>query len=234
MTDDRYELQYFGHRVLDAIQSSVFHEQVVVGPVELDDDCRACGKRLIFVSDTDYIARFDVPTVETVRGNGRSIPGELLTAILTRMYWRNRGVRPLPEVLRPRHPAIVSVDCERCSFSRGNADVPRVVSSVLKTALDYCGFDGFEETTVGLLVVSGGGFPTPALEHLRSVARALDTWVLPHHVAIPNAHSAFEEGQLTDESLAERVETLGTDLVEYAGVESYPETTAACAVPTAD
>lgn len=107
-------------------------------------------------------------------------------------------------------------------------------SSVLKTALDYCGFDEFEETTVGLLVVSGGGFPTPALEHLRSVARALDAWVLPHQVAIPNAHSAFEEGRLTNESLAERVETLGTDLVEYAGVETYPETTAACAVPTAD
>lgn len=107
-------------------------------------------------------------------------------------------------------------------------------SSVLKTALDYCGFDEFEETTVGLLVVSGGGFPTPALEHLRSVARALGAWVLPHQVAIPNAHSTFEEGRLTDESLAERVETLGTDLVEYAGVETYPETSAACAVPTAD
>lgn len=107
-------------------------------------------------------------------------------------------------------------------------------SSVLKTALDYCGFDEFEHTTVGLLVVSGGGFPTPALEHLRSVARALDAWVLPHQVAIPNSHSAFEDGELTDESLVERVETLGTDLVEYAGVESYPETTTACGVPTAD
>ncbi|MDS0477175.1 NADPH-dependent FMN reductase [Natrinema sp. 1APR25-10V2] len=107
-------------------------------------------------------------------------------------------------------------------------------SSVLKTALDYCGFDEFENSTVGLLVVSGGGFPTPALEHLRSVARALDAWVLPHQVAIPDSHSAFEDGQVTDESLVERIDTLGTDLVEYAGVESYPETTAACAVPTAD
>jgi NAD(P)H-dependent FMN reductase len=107
-------------------------------------------------------------------------------------------------------------------------------SSVLKTALDYCGFDEFAETTVGLLVVSGGGFPTPALEHLRSVARALDAWVHPHQVAIPDAHSAFVEGSLRDEDLADRVETLGTELVAYAGVESYPETSAACAVPTAD
>lgn len=107
-------------------------------------------------------------------------------------------------------------------------------ASPLKTALDYCGFDEFEETTVGLLVVSGGGFPTPALEHLRSVARALDAWVLPHQVAIPNAHRAFEDGQLTDDGLAERVETLGAELVDYAGVGSYPETVGACAVPTAD
>jgi NAD(P)H-dependent FMN reductase len=107
-------------------------------------------------------------------------------------------------------------------------------ASPLKTALDYCRFDEFEETTVGLLVVAGGGFPTPALEHLRSVARALDAWVLPHQVAIPEAHSAFEDGQLTDESLIDRVETLGTEIVEYAGVGSYPETTTARAVPTAD
>jgi NAD(P)H-dependent FMN reductase len=80
----------------------------------------------------------------------------------------------------------------------------------------------------------GGGFPTPALEHLRSVARALDAWVLPHQVAIPKAHGAFEHGGLIDEGLAERIETLGTELVDYAGVESYPETTVARAVPTAD
>ncbi|SDY39490.1 NADPH-dependent FMN reductase [Halopenitus persicus] len=107
-------------------------------------------------------------------------------------------------------------------------------SSVLKTALDYCEFDEFENTTVGLLVVAGGGFPTPALEHLRSVARTLKAWVLPHQVAIPNAHSTFEAGELTDEVLAERVETLGIEIVDYAGVESYPESTTACAVPTAD
>lgn len=106
-------------------------------------------------------------------------------------------------------------------------------SSVLKTALDYCGRDEFEGTTVGLLVVSGGGFPTPALEHLRSVARALDAWVLPHQVAIPNADSAFEDGELQNDDLAARVDTLGSKLVAYAGVDAYPET-APGAVPTAD
>jgi hypothetical protein len=60
-TDEGYELQYPGHRVLDAIQSGVFHEQVTVGPVELDDDCRECGEKLVFEYDTDYIARIRCP-----------------------------------------------------------------------------------------------------------------------------------------------------------------------------
>jgi NAD(P)H-dependent FMN reductase len=107
-------------------------------------------------------------------------------------------------------------------------------ASPLKTALDYCGFDEFEDRTVGLLVVAGGAFPTPALEHLQSVARELKAWVLPTRVAIPSVHGAFEDGRLTDERLAERIDRLGADLVRYAGVESYPETTTACAVPRAD
>ena len=47
-------------------------------------------------------------------------------------------------------------------------------SSPAKTAVDYCGFDEFEKKTVGLLGVAGGSFPITALEHLRSVCRALD------------------------------------------------------------
>lgn len=107
-------------------------------------------------------------------------------------------------------------------------------SSVLKTAVDYCGFDEFEGVTVGLLVVAGGGFPTPVLAHLRAVARELDAWVVPREVAIPNASAAFEGGELVDDALDERVATLGRQLVDYAGVDSYPEDTVACAVPGAD
>jgi NAD(P)H-dependent FMN reductase len=94
-------------------------------------------------------------------------------------------------------------------------------SSPLKTALDYCGFDEFEGTTVGLVAVAGGAFPTAALDHLRAVCRALDAWVLPTHVAVPNSHAQFEDGAFVDADLEARIETLGTELVRYAGVESY-------------
>ncbi|MFB6103133.1 MAG: NADPH-dependent FMN reductase [Haloplanus sp.] len=99
------------------------------------------------------------------------------------------------------------------------------VASPLKTALDYCGFDEFEDTTVGLLAVAGGAFPTPALEHLRAISRALDAWVLPTQAAVPDSHSQFEGGTLTDADLRERVETLGAELVRYAGIASDPQAT---------
>ena len=97
-------------------------------------------------------------------------------------------------------------------------------SSVLKTALDYCGFDEFENTTVGLLCVAGGSFPTTTLDHLRSVARAVNAWVVPHQVAIPRAREVFDGQNLHDEDVAERVDTLGRRMVEYANIEPDPRT----------
>ena len=97
-------------------------------------------------------------------------------------------------------------------------------SSVLKTALDYSGFDEFEHTTVGLLAVSGGAFPITALEHLRSVCRALDAWVLPHQAAVPRSHSAIRDGEFTDERIEERVLELGREVVDYAFIEPCPPT----------
>lgn len=97
-------------------------------------------------------------------------------------------------------------------------------SSPLKNALDYCGFDEFENTTVGLLAVSGGSFTVTTLDHMRSVCRALNAWVLPHQAAIPNARTQFDDGEFVDKDVAERVETLGRRAVEYASIEPDPYT----------
>jgi NAD(P)H-dependent FMN reductase len=96
-------------------------------------------------------------------------------------------------------------------------------SSVLKTALDYCGFDEFEDKTVGLLAVAGGGFPVTALDHLRSVCRALNAWVIPHQAVVPNAHARFADRELADDDMRERVETLGERAVQYANIEPDPD-----------
>ncbi|WP_299265097.1 NADPH-dependent FMN reductase [Halorientalis sp.] len=96
----------------------------------------------------------------------------------------------------------------------------------LKNALDYCGFDEFENKTVGLLAVAGGSFPITALEHLRSVCRALNAWVLPHQAAIPRASDAIEgdatDWRFVDEGAADRVSVLGERAVEYATIEPDP------------
>jgi NAD(P)H-dependent FMN reductase len=98
-------------------------------------------------------------------------------------------------------------------------------SGVLKNAIDYCGFEEFEGKTVGLLAVAGGSFPITALEHLRSVCRALDAWVLPHQAAVPRSHGAFTpEGEIRDEGTRERVRTLGRRVVEYADIQPDPST----------
>lgn len=111
-------------------------------------------------------------------------------------------------------------------------------SSAMKNYLDYCGFDEFEDTTVGLVAIAGGGTFGPTLEHLRAVCRGVHAWVLPHQVGVRKAYDAFEDGvapegqrggdgeavvaEFEDESLAERVETLGREVVEYADIS--PET----------
>lgn len=98
-------------------------------------------------------------------------------------------------------------------------------SGVLKNALDYVGFDEFEGKTVGLLAVAGGSFPVTALEHLRSVCRALNAWVLPHQVAIPRASRAFDdEGAVVDSGIEERTLVLGRRVVQFAGIEADPRT----------
>jgi len=109
-------------------------------------------------------------------------------------------------------------------------------SAPLKNALDYCGFDEFENTTVGLLAVSGGSFPITALDHLRSVCRALNAWVLPYqaavpqsssafeggHFAVPQSSSAFDGGHFADDDSANRVAVLGERAVEYANIQPDP------------
>lgn len=97
-------------------------------------------------------------------------------------------------------------------------------SGVLKNALDHCGFDELEGTTIGLLAVAGGAFPITALDHLRSICRAFNAWVLPYQAAVPRSESAIVDGEFTDEDLRERVSTLGERTVAYGSIEPEPPT----------
>lgn len=98
-------------------------------------------------------------------------------------------------------------------------------SGALKNALDYCGREEFAETTVGLLEVAAGQFPGTALLHLRTVCRTVHAWTLPTEVAIPDSHTLITDDGVRNQQLADRIDRLGRELVAYAGVAQYPETT---------
>ena len=102
-------------------------------------------------------------------------------------------------------------------------------SGVLKNALDLCAIPDFEGKVVALVGVAGGQIGAiQALSHLRTVARQLHLWALPHQVSIARAYNAFgQDGRLTDPKLAQSIETLGAELVKWSALHR-----AASAPPT--
>ena len=99
-------------------------------------------------------------------------------------------------------------------------------SGALKNFHDYCGFDEYEDTTVGLLATAGGGSYGSTLDHLRITVRGVHGWVLPHQVGLRNASQKFEADpdaidgrRFRDPDLQERVEKLGRGLAEYAFID---------------
>ena len=109
-------------------------------------------------------------------------------------------------------------------------------SSAFRNFHDYCSFDEFEDTTVGLIAVAGGGTFASTLDHMRVTVRGVHGWVLPHQVGIRSAYDKVEsadepvgklsdgtviEREITDEDIADRLETLGEELV--ANLKTGPE-----------
>jgi NAD(P)H-dependent FMN reductase len=102
-------------------------------------------------------------------------------------------------------------------------------SSTVKTALDWCGFDEFEDTTVGLLATAGGGNYEATLAHLRAVVRGVHGWTVPNQVGIRKAYDRFDGDELVHDGLRERVEELGKQVARYAHIDRAPEATAPAA-----
>jgi NAD(P)H-dependent FMN reductase len=97
-------------------------------------------------------------------------------------------------------------------------------SAAFRNVHDYCGFDEYEDTTVGLLASAGGGSFASTLDHMRITARGVHAWVLPHQVGIRSARNKIEDGEITDADIEKRVRKLGEQAVEYAFI--HPDVTA--------
>ena len=96
-------------------------------------------------------------------------------------------------------------------------------SGALRNFHDYCSFDEYEDTVVGLLATAGGGSYASTLDHLRITVRSVHGRAIPHQVGIRNAADQFEPAEtapdgraFVDSDLEARVDRLGRDLVEEA------------------
>jgi len=109
-------------------------------------------------------------------------------------------------------------------------------SAAFRNFHDYCGFDEYEETVVGLLVAAGGGTIADTLNDMRSTVRGVHGWVLPTQVGLRSASSRFRrrtsepapdeigadaEYAFVDDDLRARTCTLGYRVGTYA--ERAPE-----------
>ena len=89
-------------------------------------------------------------------------------------------------------------------------------SSTFKNFHDYCGFDEYDETVVGLVATAGGGSYGSTLEHMRSTVRGVHGVVVPRQVGIRSARTKFADGVLTDDGIRERLDALTDQVVDYA------------------
>jgi len=104
-------------------------------------------------------------------------------------------------------------------------------SAAFRNFHDYCGFDEYEETVVGLLVAAGGGSIAGTLGDLRNTVRGVHGWTLPLEVGLRNASDRFADWdrepdpgeigadsdyEFVDESLRTRTCTLGYRVGTYA------------------
>ena len=101
-------------------------------------------------------------------------------------------------------------------------------SSAFRSIHDWCGFDEYENTVAGLLVVAGGEAYAGALNHMRVTVRWLHGWTMPHQVGIPAAYEKFEdrdepgdgiggdaELRFVDDDIRDRTEKLGRRAAHY-------------------
>jgi len=104
-------------------------------------------------------------------------------------------------------------------------------SAAFRSFHDYCGFDEYENTVVGLLVAAGGGTIADTLSNMRTTVRGVHGWTIPHQVGLRGARNVFEDRErepdpeeigsdsryeFTDDDLRARTCKLGYRVGTYA------------------
>ena len=121
--------------------------------------------------------------------------------------------------LWPAYPGVAEM---RAAVSRAHVVVLSTpeyhggISGVLKNALDLLSEEHLKGKVAGVISVLGGPANTNALNDLSRIMRSCHAWVMPHYVAIGQAHTAFDDGVIRDTALINRFEEFTNSLVESA------------------
>jgi NAD(P)H-dependent FMN reductase len=93
-------------------------------------------------------------------------------------------------------------------------------SAAFRNFHDYCGFDEYEDTAVGLVASAGGGSYGSTPDHMRATVRGVHGFVVPEQVGLRRASSRFEtrgdERVLVDDDLGDRLAALGRRVTDVA------------------
>ncbi|MFC4078247.1 NADPH-dependent FMN reductase [Salinithrix halophila] len=100
-------------------------------------------------------------------------------------------------------------------FILGSPQYHGSITGCLKNALDFIGARELEGKFVALVGTAGGMMgATDTLNTLNIICRTLHAWPLPSMPSVPRSYDAFlPDGNLKDEKLQQRIETLGEQLV---------------------
>ncbi|CQH62213.1 homolog to NAD(P)H dehydrogenase (quinone) [Halobacterium hubeiense] len=112
--------------------------------------------------------------------------------------------------------ALLERVCAADAVVVGSPNYHSSYSSTFRNFHDYCGFDEYTDTPVGLVVVAGGGTIASPLDHLRVTMRGVHADVVAEQVGVRNASRYFEGGALTDDDLAQRLDDLASAVVDAA------------------
>lgn len=87
-------------------------------------------------------------------------------------------------------------------------------SGVIKNALDLMSFDQLSGKVAGVISVLGGQSSNNALNDLRTILRAVHSWVIPDQIAIARIWQMLDSnGKLQDEELTQRFDRFAQTLV---------------------
>jgi hypothetical protein len=158
--EDRYELLYPGHRVVDAIQSGVFHRSLSGSEVDVPGACPDCGGALVFTYE-EFIGRIECLDCEaTVLGypfDPGGFEGREDAAVgrafdrRTRRYWLSATDGVCPVCAGPTDARLVSDATTLQALDRYDKHFASEQPALAATDCRHCSFYSYVPPGVVLL-----------------------------------------------------------------------------------